>query len=52
MKLFAIVALIIWFGCGFAAAWWMDDHRWKIIARGPISLVQAYNDAPEYYPKT
>lgn len=46
MKWFLAFILILWTACGLLGAWWMDDHRLKVIARGPISLVKAYNDSP------
>jgi hypothetical protein len=52
MKLFVIVALVIWFICGVAGAWMLEgsDMHLKTIARGPISLVKGFNDDPVTYP--
>lgn len=53
MKLFVAFAVFIWFICGFAGAWrleGLDDLHWKTIARGPISLVKAFNEDPVSYP--
>lgn len=44
------IALIFWLICGFAGAWWLGDHHWKTIARGPLSLVKAFNENPVTYP--
>jgi hypothetical protein len=50
MKWFVFFAVFIWTLCGLIGAWWLDDHRLKTIARGPISLAKAYNDNPMTYP--
>ena len=54
MKLFVGVALFIWLVCGLLGAWMLDDldaAHWKTVAKGPITLVKAFNDAPpQTYP--
>jgi hypothetical protein len=53
MKLFVAFAVVIWFLCGFAGAWrleGLDDLHWKTIAKGPLSLVEAFNEEPVSYP--
>lgn len=50
MKLLIVIVLLIWFLCGLAGAWRMDDMRLKVIARGPLTLVEALNDNPVSYP--
>jgi hypothetical protein len=44
MKLLLIVGLVFWFVCGFAGAWMLDDMHWKTIARGGLTLVDAFNE--------
>ena len=39
--------VFIWLMCGLIGAWWLDDldlKYWKVIAKGPITLVRAYNE--------
>jgi hypothetical protein len=53
MKAFVVFTLFIWLLCGFIGAWRLEglgEMRWKTIARGPISLVRAFNDHPVSYP--
>jgi len=53
MKLFVGVAVFIWLLCGAVGAWMMDDldaSHWQAIAKGPITLVKALNQAPSMYP--
>jgi len=53
MKLFVGVMIFIWLVCGLAGAWMLeggDDLHWKTIARGPISLIKAFNDDPVTVP--
>jgi len=53
MKFAFAVLVFIWVLCGCIGAWW-NDHlnaaHWKEIAKGPITLAQAYNDNPPTYP--
>jgi hypothetical protein len=49
MKLFVGVAVFIWMLCGLIGAWMLDDldlRHWDKIAKGPITLVKAWNDSP------
>ena len=49
MKLFVGVAVFVWLLCGAIGAWMLDDldaDHWDMIAKGPITLVKAFNDAP------
>ena len=52
MKAFLVVLFAIWLICGFAGAWMLEgtNMHWKTIARGPLSLVEGYQDAPVRYP--
>ncbi|MEP6982024.1 MAG: hypothetical protein ABI853_00075 [Sphingomicrobium sp.] len=53
MKLFIVFALFVWLLCGFVGAWWQDGighMHFKAIARGPITLVHAFNENPVTYP--
>ena len=53
MKWFVTFAIVIWLLCGVAGAWMLGaggDLRWKAIARGPITLVKAYNESSGSYP--
>ena len=49
MKYAVILIVVVWFLCGIAGAWMLDDlnrEHWKTIARGPITLARAVNDNP------
>ena len=40
--------VFIWLMCGLIGAWLLDDldlKYWKVIAKGPITLVRAYNES-------
>jgi len=50
MKLFVGFVVFLWILCGFAGAWWLGDTNWKQIAKGPITLIKAFNDNPVSYP--
>ena len=50
MKLFVGFVLFVWLLCGVAGAWWAGDRGWKPIAKGPITLIKAFNDNPVTYP--
>jgi K+-transporting ATPase c subunit len=53
VKAFVVFAMFIWLLCGFIGAWWLEglgDMHFKTIARGPISLVKAFNENPVTYP--
>ena len=52
MKLVVGVGIFIWLLCGLVGAWMLDDldaSHWEMIAKGPITLVKAFDKAP---PKT
>ena len=53
MKFLIACLVFFWLICGVAGAWRLDkldlDH-WKVIARGPISLVDSFNENPITYP--
>jgi hypothetical protein len=40
----------LWIVCGLLGAKWLEDHRWQLIAKGPISLAKAYNENPPSLP--
>jgi hypothetical protein len=47
MKFAVTVIVFIWLLCGVIGAWWMDElngNHLKVIAKGPISLAEAYNE--------
>jgi hypothetical protein len=53
MKLFIIFVLVVWLICGFVGSWWQEgagNMHFKSIAKGPITLVHAFNDKPVTYP--
>jgi hypothetical protein len=53
MKLFVGLAVFVWLLCGLAGTWMLEgsgDLQWKMIARGPLTLVKAFNDKPVSYP--
>ena len=53
MKLWIGVFVLFWLICGFAGDWMIDglaDLHWKEIAKGPITLVDAFNENPVTYP--
>jgi hypothetical protein len=53
MKWFVVFGVFVWLLCGFVGAWWLeglDDLHLKTIARGPISLIEAFNENPVTYP--
>lgn len=55
MKLLLVVGIIFWSVCGFAGEWMLDglgDMQWKGIARGPLTLVEAFNEDPVTIPTT
>ena len=52
MKLWIGFALFFWLICGLAGAWRLDEldrHHWKDIAKGPITLAEAFNENPVTY---
>jgi hypothetical protein len=53
MKLALGIAVFFWLLCGLIGAWRIEgrhDMHLKTIARGPISLVKAFNEYPVTYP--
>ena len=53
MKLAIGMLIFFWFLCGLIGAWRLEgrgDMHWKTIAKGPISMVKAFNDNPVTYP--
>ena len=52
MRAFVILAIIVWLLCGFAGEWMAGSTRihWQKVARGPLTLVEAFNEAPRNYP--
>ena len=54
MKLFVGVMIFIWLFCGLAGSWRLgklDVDHWKDVLRGPITLLEAFNDNPVSYPE-
>lgn len=53
MKLLLGVLVLIWLICGVAGAWRLGDldrDHWKTVARGPLTLVEAFHDDPVAIP--
>lgn len=53
MKLFVAFAVFIWLLCGFIGAWMLEgggELHLQMIARGPITLIKAFNENPITYP--
>lgn len=51
MKAFVVFAVLVWFFCGVAGAWGLgklDTDHWQDIARGPLTLVEAFNQPVNY----
>jgi len=47
------ILLFFWLICGVAGAWMLEgrgDMRWKSIAKGPVTLIKAFNEKPVTYP--
>jgi hypothetical protein len=45
--------VFIWVMCGLIGAWMLDDlnpRYWKVVAKGPITLVRAINENPAHAP--
>lgn len=54
MKLAIGVAIIVWLLCGLIGDWMLEgreDMHLKRIARGPITLAEAFNEKPVRYPE-
>jgi len=55
MKMFVGVAVFFWLICGAVGAWMLDDldpEHWQMIAKGPLTLVKAFNETSVPYPNT
>jgi hypothetical protein len=53
MKLAFGFLVFLWVFMGLLGAWWLDDldaDHWAEIAKGPITLADAYNENPPNYP--
>jgi hypothetical protein len=53
MKWFVVFAVFFWLLCGLIGAWMLegrDDLHLKTIARGPITLIEAFKEDPLTYP--
>jgi hypothetical protein len=53
MKLWLGLAIFIWLMCGLAGAWRLEgggNMHFKTIAKGPISLIKAFDEKPVTYP--
>lgn len=53
MKLTLAVLVSVWFICGLGGAWRLDEldiAHWRDVARGPITLAEAFNENPVNYP--
>jgi hypothetical protein len=53
MKFALGLFVFLWVMSGLIGAWMLDDlhpRYWKVIAKGPITLVRAINDNPAHVP--
>jgi hypothetical protein len=50
MKWFVVFAVFVWLLCGLAGAWRLGNMHIKTIAKGPISLIKAFDEKPVSYP--
>lgn len=53
MKLWIGFAIFVWLLCGLAGDWMIDGRdnlHWKDVVRGPLTLIQAFNEHPVSYP--
>lgn len=53
LRLAVIVAVIMWLICGLAGSAMLAGPggiHWKAVAKGPITLVRAFNEEPVTYP--
>jgi hypothetical protein len=53
MKMFVAFFVLFWLICGFAGDWMLEgvgNLHWKTIARGPLTLVEAFNESPVSIP--
>lgn len=48
-----LILVAFWLICGFAGSWRLEGRgnmQWKSIAKGPLTLVRAFNEKPVTYP--
>lgn len=53
MKAGIAIAAALWLLCGLAGAWRLgelDSAHWEVVARGPLTLPEAFNQNPVSYP--
>ena len=53
MKFAFGIFVFLWLLCGVIGAWMLDEldaENWKLIARGPITLVQGIQENPVSIP--
>jgi len=53
MKLAVGIFVVVWLLCGLAGAWMLHPEGelgLKPIARGPITLVEAFQERPDKFP--
>jgi hypothetical protein len=53
MKLWVGFAVFMWLLSGLIGAWVLDDldvDHWKMIAKGPMTLIKAVNEHPVSIP--
>lgn len=53
MKWALRIIIFVWLLSGIAGAWMLGElnrNHWKVIARGPITLVKAINETPVNVP--
>jgi hypothetical protein len=53
MKWIIGIAVLLWFLSGLIGAWWLDDldsQHWKVMLKGPITLMRALDEYPPTYP--
>lgn len=53
MKWALRIIIFVWLLSGIAGAWMLGElnrNHWKVIARGPITLVKAINETPVTVP--
>jgi len=55
MKFAIGIAVLFWLLCGIIGAWWLgdlDSVHWKLVAKGPITMVHAFIEKPVSVPGT
>jgi len=53
VKLIVAVAVFAWLLCGVAGDWMLEgsgELHWKKVAKGPITLIQAFREKPVTFP--